>query len=121
MAAQSILILRVGMDLGYGGLGPLFPDGSFEYVPIPENPKKSSLRSLLYSQISAQSGGSVEQFVPKRYRGTLAHYDPEFSTFTYGDPTKHKRGQLLRLRKQDLLVFYAGLARFTNARVHGST
>jgi hypothetical protein len=109
MAANQILLLRVGMDLGYGGLGPLFPDGSFEYVPIPENPKKTSSRSLLFSQVPARSGGAVEQFVPLRYRGTSAHYDPEFETFTYGDPTRYKRGQLLRLMRDDLLVFYAGL------------
>ena len=41
--ANRILLLRVGMDLGYGGLGPLFPNGRFEYVPIPENPKKRLL------------------------------------------------------------------------------
>src|SRR5579884_3381383 len=109
MGERQILFLRVGMDLGYGGLGPLFRDGSFEYVPIPENPKKASSRSLCFSQIPARSGGSIEQFVPARHRGGLAHYDPEFDTYTYGDPTKYKRGQLLRLTREDLLVFYAGL------------
>ena len=109
MAASRILLLRVGMDLGFGGLGPLFPGGKFEYVPIPENPKKTSPRSLLFSQISARFGGSGEQFVPPRHRGAPAHYDPEFGTFSYGDPTKYKRGQLLRLGRDDLLVFYAGL------------
>ena len=109
MAASRILLLRVGMDLGFGGLGPLLPDGKFEYVPIPENPKKTSPRSLLFSQIPARFGGSVEQFVPPRHRRAAAHYDPEFGTFTYGDPTKYKRGQLLRLGRDDLLVFYAGL------------
>ena len=36
------------------------------------------------------------------------HVDPEFETFTYGDPTPPKRG-LRRLQAGDLLVFYAGL------------
>ena len=36
------------------------------------------------------------------------HIDPEFDTFTYGDPTPPKRG-LARLQRGDLLVFYAGL------------
>lgn len=97
------------MDLGYGGLGPLFPNGSFEYVPIPENPKKTSSRSLMFSQIPARRGGFLDEFAPARFRGGPAHYDPEFETFTYGDPTKNKRGQLLRLIRGDLLVFYAGL------------
>jgi Nucleotide modification associated domain 3 len=35
--ARKALLLRVGIDRGTGGgLGPIFPDGTFEYVPIPE-------------------------------------------------------------------------------------
>lgn len=96
---MQILLLRIGIDLGTGGaLGPIFPDGSFEYIPIPES--KPSSRSIRYSDIIARSGGcTLDQFVPPRYCGTAAHLDPEFETFTYGDPTKYKRGQLLRLRK----------------------
>jgi len=105
---MQILLLRIGIDLGTGGaLGPIFPDGSFEYIPIPES--KASPRSVRYSDIIARSGGTLDRFVPPRYCGTAAHFDPEFETFTYGDPTKYKRGQLLRLRRGDLLVFYAGL------------
>ena len=109
VGANRLLFLRVGMDLGYGGLGPLFADGRFEYVPIPENPKKTSSRALYFSQISARSGGTLDRFAPPRYRAGPAHYDPEFDTFTYGDPTRNKRGQLLRLARNDILVFYAGL------------
>jgi hypothetical protein len=36
------------------------------------------------------------------------HVDPEFETFTYGDPTSPKRG-LRRLEAGDFLIFYAGL------------
>ena len=36
------------------------------------------------------------------------HVDPEFETFTYGDPTPPKRS-LRHLRAGDLLVFYCGL------------
>jgi len=109
MTTNQILLLRVGMDLGFGALGPLFADGSFEYIPIPENPEKTSSRSILFSQIPGRSGGTAEQFLPKRYLESPAHYDPEFETFTYGDPTKYKRGQLLRLTRDDILLFYAGL------------
>jgi hypothetical protein len=109
MSAHQILLLRVGMDLGFGALGPIFANGSFEYIPIPENPEKASSRTIMFSQIPVRSGGTAEQFLPKRYRESPAHYDPEFDTFTYGDPTKYKRGQLLRLARDDILVFYAGL------------
>ena len=36
------------------------------------------------------------------------HFDPEFKTFTYGDPGVLKR-RLQHLKAGDLLVFYAGL------------
>jgi hypothetical protein len=106
---SQILLLRIGMDLGFGGLGPLFPDGTFEYVPIPDDPSRISERSLFFRDIPARSGGSVARFVPARHKESPAHYDPEFDTFTYGDPTRNKRRQLLRLGKGDMLVFYAGL------------
>jgi hypothetical protein len=95
------------MDLGFGGLGPLFPDGTFEYVPIPES--ETTERTLFFRDIPARGGGSVARFVLVKYRESPSHYDPEFETFTYGDPTKNKRGQLLRLGSGDMLVFYAGL------------
>lgn len=39
------------------------------------------------------------------------HVDPEFESFTYGDPTSPKAG-LRNLKPGDLLVFYAGLEGF---------
>jgi hypothetical protein len=39
------------------------------------------------------------------------HFDPEFASFTYGDPTRPKAG-LRRLSAGDVLVFYAGLRGF---------
>ena len=108
--ARKVLFLRVGIDLGCGGtLGPIFPDGTFEYVPIPENPQYVSPRSVYYHDLPARHGGTLAYYVPRRYQEAAAHYDPEFETFTYGDPARNKRAQLLRLDDGDLLVFYAGL------------
>lgn len=107
---KQILFLRVGIDKRCGGaLAPIFASGDFEFVPIPENQNKTSIRSIRFNQLNARIGGTLEQFVPKRYQQEAAHYDPEFETFTYGDPSRNKRGQLLRLDKWDYLVFYAGL------------
>jgi hypothetical protein len=47
------------------------------------------------------------------------HVDPEFDTFTYGDPTRPKRG-LCNLEAGDLLVFYAGLQRWPANRTRGA-
>ena len=35
---MQVVLLRVGIDTGSGGiLGPLFSDGLFEYIPIPDS------------------------------------------------------------------------------------
>lgn len=107
---SKALLLRVGIDSGCGGtLGPIFPDGTFEYVPIPESSQHVSPRSLYFRDLPARHGGMLAHYVPAKYRDAAAHYDPEFETYTYGDPTRNKRAQLLRLDPGDLLIFYAGL------------
>lgn len=110
LTPRRILFLRVGIDTGCGlALGPLFADGTFEYVPIPERAEDVGSRGVRFHDLPARSGGSVARFVPARIRDGYAHHDPEFETYTYGDPGGNKRSQLLRLGEGDLLVFYAGL------------
>jgi hypothetical protein len=90
--------------------GPLFRNGTFEFVPIPE---KKVTRGDTYGEIKGKKTGQLLSsfFPPRRQPGiatTIAHYDPEFDTFTYGDPTVLKR-RLRKLQAGDLLVFYVGL------------
>jgi hypothetical protein len=102
------LLLRVGIDKGVGGcLGPIFSDGSFEYIPIPERCATSERRT--YRHLIGRSGRPLSDFVPMRFHNSIPHIDPEFETFTYGDPTRNKRRQLAQLSRDDLLIFYAGL------------
>lgn len=105
---MKALLLRVGIDKGYGGcLAPIFEDGSFEYIPIPE--RRDTAENRTYSDLPGRNGGSLAEFVPAKLRDSFPHMDPEFDTFTYGDPTRNKRGQVARLFPGDLLIFYAGL------------
>ena len=104
---MKILFLRVGIDRGCGGtLSPRFSDGTFEYVPIPESSELLAGRGVTYSELPAKHGGTLD-----KYSGSTGytHYDPEFETFTYGEPSEPKRSQLLRLTAGDYLVFYSGL------------
>lgn len=102
------LLLRVGIDKGSGGcLAPIFKDRSFEYIPIPEN--RATTETRLYANIPGINGRSFSDFTPPKIRLSHPHYDPEFVTFTYGDPTSPKRDQLSKLVPGDLLIFYAGL------------
>ena len=90
--------------------GPLFPDGSFDYIPIPDG---HDLDPRTYGNSTGRHGRKLVEYFPDSRRDRMAdksiHFDPEFSTFTYGDPTTLKSG-LQRLSPGDLLVFYCGLA-----------
>jgi len=92
-------------------LGPIFDDGSFEYIPIPESWESEE---KTYRDIIGRKGKSLSEFLPTAIADCVVHNDPEFLTCTYGDPTSPKRSRLLKLEKNDLLVFYAGLVPYKN-------
>ena len=107
---MNIVLLRIGIDTGCGGIhGPLFADGTFEYVPIPDG---HAIDERTYGNTLARHGRKLIDYFPASMRNRMAdqpmHVDPEFDTFTYGDPTTPKAG-LRHLRPGDLLVFYCGL------------
>lgn len=107
---MKMALLRVGIDSGSGGMqGPLFSDGSFEFVPIPDN---SGIGARTYGNTLGVKSQPLVTYFPLRrqaaMRGQAMHVDPEFTTFTYGDPTSPKAG-LKELDPGDMLVFYAGL------------
>lgn len=107
---KKIAMLRIGIDAGAGGIqGPLFKNGSYEYMPIPDG---SGTDSRTYGNITGRNGRKlIEYFPPSRQikmKDQSVHFDPEFETHTYGDPTRPKAG-LRNLCEGDLLVFYCGL------------
>ena len=103
---MKALLLRVGIDKGSGGTyGPIFEDGSFEFVPIPETYR--SCTATTYGERIGRKGKPLSTYVPPALWHVPMHDDPEFETCTYGDTTA-KRRSLLELGDGDLLVFYAG-------------
>ncbi|MBZ5503830.1 MAG: hypothetical protein LAN59_16605 [Acidobacteriia bacterium] len=120
---MQLVLLRVGIDSGRAGgiQGPLFKDRSFEFIPIDDR-RGDSERT--YGNTRGVHGRMLIEYFPERLRDRLRdqsiHCDPEFETFTYGDPSSLKRG-LLRLKPGSLLVFYAGLEMWperTDAGLH---
>jgi hypothetical protein len=110
---MQVVLLRVGIDTGSGGiLGPLFSDGSFEYIPIPDRFRGSGVDSRTYGNSHGRNGQRLIEYFPEARREKLSdqsiHFDPEFETFTYGDPTRPKVS-LRQLSEGSLLVFYSGL------------
>ena len=110
---MQVVLLRVGIDTGSGGIhGPLFRDGSFEYIPIPDRFVGQGVDERTYGNTLSRKGQRLVSYFPERLRTRMddqsIHFDPEFETFTYGDPTSLK-SSLRRLDEDSLLVFYAGL------------
>jgi len=104
------VLLRVGIDSGCGGIqGPLFSDGSFEFICIPD---KKRVSEHTYGNCIGQNGLPFSEYFPESHRDKIAaqtiHLDPEFTTYTYGDPTSPKRS-LRKFKRGDFLIFYCGL------------
>jgi hypothetical protein len=107
---MNVVLLRVGIDTGCGGIhSPLFRDRTFEFVPIPDS---RGLDERTYGNTKGRTGRAFAEYFPKprqeKARSQAMHVDPEFESFTYGDPTPPKRN-LAQLAPGDLLVFYAGM------------
>lgn len=108
--SRKVVLLRVGIDSGCGGIqGPLFEDGTFEFICIPDG-KRVSVHT--YGKMVGKNGESFVSYFPEGQREMMAsqtvHVDPEWETFTYGDPTSPKRS-LQSLNPGDVLAFYCGL------------
>lgn len=112
---MKALLLRIGIDKGAGrALAPIFQDGSFEYIPIPEgDPQSKENRTYRNTPARHDPQKRLSDYLPKKLEPKKMHFDLEFGTFTYGDPTR-KRNSLVKLEPDDLLVFYAGLSPFEN-------
>lgn len=105
---MKALLLRVGIDKGNGGChAPIFEDGTFEYIPIPES--CSTSEEARYNTLRGRFYNSITDLIPARLHSVIPHIDPEFTTFTYGDPTQNKHNALTELTPGDLLVFYSAL------------
>jgi hypothetical protein len=111
---MQVVLIRVGVDTGAGGThGPLFADGSFEYIPIPDRfGITNGVDSRTYGTAMGGRHEPLINYFPTRlrnkYKDQPIHFDPEFETFTYGDPSTLK-SRLKALKENDLLVLYAGL------------
>ena len=113
---MQVVLLRVGIDSGCGGMqGPLLKDNQFEYIPIPDTFQKKGVAKRTYGNTKGRHARFLIDYFPKGRRKRMAtqpmHFDPEFKSFTYGDPTTVK-GSLRKLKAGDLLVFYCGLSKW---------
>ena len=121
---SRIFLVNVGANASHAVRSPLFPDGSFELLPIPEERERWAPTLPAYARIPCWNdpSESLGRYVPDRYRGTLVHDDPEFRTFTYGDnPNRSPRATgLRRCGPGDYLFFLARLSLHDGTQFIGS-
>lgn len=79
--------------------GPIFGDGSFKFVPVPENYPSNS--SWTYEELG------LSEWLPEDW--VYAHYDPEFVTYTWGSFKNDRSLYTRQLSKGDFVFFIASL------------
>jgi hypothetical protein len=103
--------INVGANTNAPGVrGPVDPNGSFEFVPIPEEAAISESASVpTYADLK------LDTALPESAADSPVHLDPEFGEYpgceryTYGDPYGVKARPLLELEAGDYVFFYATL------------
>lgn len=119
-----IFLVNVGVNASHGSIrSPIFSDGTFEFLPIPEPRSLWAPTLPAYPKLSSFNDPSepLSTYVSDHYRNVRLHDDPEFRTFTYGDnPNASPRAAGLRsCGPGDYLFFLARLAPYREGRFVG--
>src|SRR5436309_4858374 len=74
--SKQVVLLRVGIDAGCGSIqGPLFQDGSFDFVCIPDNKGVSVHAGMAMEAIGRKSGATVMRPIrhPEQLQSAVQH------------------------------------------------
>lgn len=125
---MRLFIVNVGVNTTdaarRGTKSPVFPDGSFEFVPIKEPQRFAGCSAMpTYAQLRSWTGlaPNLAAFVPERVRAYRAHADPEFETFTYGDVVSPRAANLATVIRGDDVWFLARLWAHDGVRWTGAS
>jgi len=116
-------LVNVGVNASHVARSPLFCDGTFECLPIPDHLQSTKGLCTTYADIQSFNfpNETLTSFVPKSWRDRPCHYDPEFETFTYGDNCD-KVPKAFGLRSAtvgDFIFFLARLESYGNSGFTG--
>jgi len=109
---RKIFIINVGVNSRHGALrSPIFKDGTFLFIPIPETREPQCPLLPTYRELV---GPANLKYIPQRFYDVRVHNDPEFESFTYGDfPEDHPRAaNLKKISRGDYLFFLANLTSY---------
>lgn len=118
---MRIYLANVGANSSHGQLvSPLFEDGTFELLPIPEiiRTREARERAIRYRDLRSHYNPEQDllQYIPQKMWDNACHNDPEFKTLTYGDNgTNGRSSALTQLGEGDVLLFIARLERRTDS------
>jgi len=133
---MTVVLAGVGADsTNVGALAPLYDDGRFEYVPIPEKTRETtetetlgswglragdSVAADLTTRITPQPvGDGTDTVTGDALASWPLHRDPNFEALTYGEHrTSGYVSRLRALESGDVVGFYAGLRRPDGDRAH---
>ena len=113
---MRIYLANVGANTSQehrGLISPLFDDGTFEFLPIPEGDRNldTHMSAVHYRDLRSRSEPNRDllPYVPERLWSAACHNDPEFETLTYGDTGKGSAANLNHMKIGDVLLFIARL------------
>ncbi|MDA1189397.1 MAG: hypothetical protein O2854_06955 [Chloroflexi bacterium] len=110
---HRIYLINVGANATHPFCSPIFDDGRFEFLPIPETPDLRGKHAVRYGDLRSfyEPTESLEQYLPQRWHSVATHSDPEFESFTYGDncEVNARAASLKRVEHGDYLFFIASL------------
>jgi len=103
----AAFLANVGVNAGHAARSPLFADGSFALLPIPE------AQAWRHPMLRLGDLTGLEEHAPKSWRDRAVHLDPDLDSSppTYGDNCR-RAGRAFTLRRAqsgDLIVFLARL------------
>lgn len=109
MAKGVAINVGVNMDPNWGGFrGPIFSDGSFEFIHIPWHEERYEVvepRPKKYEEMPYSS------YVPETLKNKYVLVSPDFDNCTYAstDVAVAANKAIRGLNKEDTLLFYATL------------
>jgi hypothetical protein len=117
--SARIFLANIGANASHRYSSPLYPDGTFELITIPEDRPLDGPHIVRYRDVSCFNDphGPITDLVPQRYWDAPTHYDPEFDTMTYGDncETAPRAAGLKQMAIGDFIFFIARLNRWNDA------
>lgn len=121
---MTVVLLGIGADsTNTAPTPPLYPDGRFEYIPIPEPEETVETRTYGNTTLRHQDatmadyldsitpGGGGQTYTGRQMADWPLHHDPNFEALTYGETTS--RGAYTKILRElsagDMVAFYTGL------------